>query len=431
MSVIMAELNNTDIPPKTFVRQMTFAKAREKYGDKLHPAIEHLLEREMALLEGTGGFVQVALLINIIQGLKQKKSFGMNSIVAHATLTTYLLELTEINPLPPHHLCKKCGRLDFDSSRIFSCGADLPDKKCCMCGSDMIADGFQVPLETVFNFPLIKMPMQTMLVSERSGKVVLEELTRSTEKKALGLDDLTLVFWNRLAGVEETKESNQTEVVDSLAAIRHQALMNMPKIEIRQCLQADLFEKLADETGDVISNNVLADRKLVEAFFQVSFNDYLAIILQSVAVFYPNGNSSDLLYQKAYQHLVESEPTFSNLLETIAVYFAGDDFSPHLRPEECRLVLSREDLYLFFLHVGLEKEYALRIANDVRKGKGLRQSAEIDRLKLSSQTLEWINAIRYLPVRSWLVLEALMQLRLMYYRVNYPEAWERHVVKDL
>ena len=431
MSVIIAELNNNAIPAKVFVRRVTFAKAREKYGDKMHPAIEHLLEREMDLLELTGGFVQVALLINITQRLKRGKSFWMNSTVTHATLTTYLLELTEINPLPPHHFCKKCGHLDFDSSHIFSCGADLSDKNCCMCGSTMIADGFQVPLEIVFNFPLIKMPMQTMLVSERSGKLVLEELTRSTEKKALGLDDLTLVFWNRLAGVEETKESNQTEVVDSLAAIRHQALMNMPKIEIRQCLQADLFEKLADETGDVISNNVLADRKLVEAFFQVSFNDYLAIIQQSVAVFYPNGNSSDLLYQKAYQHLVESEPTFSNLLETIAVYFAGDDFSPHLRPEECRLVLSREDLYLFFLHVGLEKEYALRIANDVRKGKGLRQSAEIDRLKLSSKTLEWINAIRYLPVRSWLVLEALMQLRLMYYRVNYPEAWERHVVKDL
>ena len=431
MSVIIAELNNNDIPAKTFVRQITFAKAREKYGDQLHPSIEHLLEREMELFERADGFVQIALLINITQRLKQEKSFWMNSIIAHATLTTYLLELSEINPLTPYHFCKKCGRLDFDSSRIFSCGADLPDKNCCMCGSDMITDGFQVPLEIAFNFPLIKMPMQAMLVSERSGKLILEELTRSTEKKALGLDDLTLVFWNRLAGIEETKECNQPEAVDSLAAIRQQALMNMPKIEIRQCLPADLLEIFADETGDMISNNVLADRKLLEAFFQVSFNDYLAIVQQSVAAFYPNCNSSDLLYRKAYQHLVESEPTFSNLLETIAVYFAGDDFSPHLRPKECRLVLSREDLYLFFLHVGLEKEYALRIADDVRKGKGLRQSAEIDRLKLSSQTLEWINAIRYLPVRSWLVLEALMQLRLVFYRVNYPEAWERHVVNDL
>ena len=431
MSVIIAELNNNAIPAKVFVRRVTFAKAREKYGDKMHPAIEHLLEREMDLLELTGGFVQVALLINITQRLKRGKSFWMNSTVTHATLTTYLLELTEINPLPPHHFCKKCGHLDFDSSHIFSCGADLSDKNCCMCGSTMIADGFQVPLEIVFNFPLIKMPMQTMLVSERSGKLVLEELTRSTEKKALGLDDLTLVFWNRLAGIEDTKGCNQQEVIDSSAAIRHQAFMNMPKIEIRQCLPAELFERLADETGDVISNNVLEDRKLLKAFFQVSFNDYLAIVQQSVSAFYLSDNISNQLYRKAYQHMVASEPTFSNLLETMAVYFAGDDFSPHLRPDECRLVLSREDLYLFFLHVGLEKEYALRTVNDVRKGKGLRQSAEIDRLKLSSQTIEWINAIKYLPTRSWLVTEALMQLRLVYYRVNHSEAWERHFVKEL
>lgn len=155
MSVIIAELNNNDIPAKTFVRQITFAKAREKYGDQLHPSIEHLLEREMELFERADGFVQIALLINITQRLKQEKSFWMNSIIAHATLTTYLLELSEINPLTPYHFCKKCGRLDFDSSRIFSCGADLPDKNCCMCGSDMITDGFQVPLEIAFNFPLI------------------------------------------------------------------------------------------------------------------------------------------------------------------------------------------------------------------------------------------------------------------------------------
>ena len=56
--------------------------------------------------------------------------------------------ITEVNPLPPHYLCKKCFYCDFDSEEVkkFSGGAgcDMPDKVCPNCGEPMTKQVFDI-----------------------------------------------------------------------------------------------------------------------------------------------------------------------------------------------------------------------------------------------------------------------------------------------
>lgn len=60
----------------------------------------------------------------------------------------YLLSNNSFNPLPPHYYCTKCGYYEVIDTNLF--GIDLPAIKCPHCDSELFADGFRLPLESVW-----------------------------------------------------------------------------------------------------------------------------------------------------------------------------------------------------------------------------------------------------------------------------------------
>lgn len=60
----------------------------------------------------------------------------------------YLLGVNCFNPLPVHYYCTDCGYYEEVHTHLF--GIDLPSKKCPQCGKDITADGFNLPLESVW-----------------------------------------------------------------------------------------------------------------------------------------------------------------------------------------------------------------------------------------------------------------------------------------
>ena len=79
-----------------------------------------------------------------------------------SSLAATMAGITEVNPLPPHYLCKKCFYCDFDSEEVkkFSGGAgcDMPDKVCPNCGEPLTKQGFDIPFETFLGFKGNKEP---------------------------------------------------------------------------------------------------------------------------------------------------------------------------------------------------------------------------------------------------------------------------------
>lgn len=70
--------------------------------------------------------------------------------------------ITEVNPLSPHYYCSKCHYSDFESDEVRSfaggCGYDMPDKKCPVCGEQLVKAGFDIPFETFLGFKGDKEP---------------------------------------------------------------------------------------------------------------------------------------------------------------------------------------------------------------------------------------------------------------------------------
>lgn len=60
----------------------------------------------------------------------------------------YLLSNNSFYPLSPSYYCKKCGFYETVDTELF--GIDLPAKKCPHCGSEILADGFYLPIESVW-----------------------------------------------------------------------------------------------------------------------------------------------------------------------------------------------------------------------------------------------------------------------------------------
>ena len=75
-----------------------------------------------------------------------------------------MMGITEVNSLAAHYRCPKCKVSIFDDEDgkplgvTYSCGFDLPDKKCPNCGTKMVKDGHDIPFATFLGFNADKVP---------------------------------------------------------------------------------------------------------------------------------------------------------------------------------------------------------------------------------------------------------------------------------
>lgn len=77
-----------------------------------------------------------------------------------SSLVATLLKITEVNPLPPHYLCRnpQCCYSDFKIATTVQSGFDLPTKKCPACQKILQGEGHNIPFSTFLGLSGEKVP---------------------------------------------------------------------------------------------------------------------------------------------------------------------------------------------------------------------------------------------------------------------------------
>ena len=68
--------------------------------------------------------------------------------MAPSSFLIYLLGNNRLNPLKAHYYCRKCGHIEVVNTHLF--GIDLPKISCPVCNEELVGDGFNLPLESVW-----------------------------------------------------------------------------------------------------------------------------------------------------------------------------------------------------------------------------------------------------------------------------------------
>ncbi len=158
LQIVPDDLYTPEIPGvDDKLKNMVYQKAKDIYGETLPEIIEKRLEKEVNAITKYGFSVIYYISHKLVKhSLDNGYLVGSRGSVGSSLVATFM-DITEINPLAPHYVCKKCKKSEFFLKGEYASGFDLPDKKC-SCGETLIKDGQDIPFETFLGFEGDKVP---------------------------------------------------------------------------------------------------------------------------------------------------------------------------------------------------------------------------------------------------------------------------------
>lgn len=140
------------------LKNMVYEKAKDIYSEKLPDVVEKRIEKELNSIIKYGFSVIYYISHKLVKySLDNGYLVGSRGSVGSSLVAT-LMDITEINPLPPHYICAKCQHVEFFLDGEYASGFDLPHKNCPKCNENLIKEGQDIPFETFLGFAGDKVP---------------------------------------------------------------------------------------------------------------------------------------------------------------------------------------------------------------------------------------------------------------------------------
>ncbi|WP_461767530.1 PolC-type DNA polymerase III [Pseudothermotoga sp.] len=467
------------------IKQMTLQRAKEIYGDPLPEAVQKRLEKELNAIINHGYAVLYLIAKRMVdKSLSDGYVVGSRGSVG-SSLVAYLLGITEVNPLPPHHYCKQCRYIEFDDSGHYGSGFDLPEKNCPRCGSMLDRNGQDIPFETFMGFEGDKAPDIDLNFSgdyqDEAHKFVEELFGKNYVYRAGTINTIaSRTAYGFVKAYEEKlgRKVRKAEAERLAAAItgvkrttgQHPGgLMIIPKeFEVydftpiqypANTKEAKVFTTHFDYESihdDLVKIDALGhdDPTFVKILKDLTGVDPMTIpmndgkTLKIFSSLEPLGitpqdldNRTDVGTlgipefgtQFVRGMLTETRPkTFADLVRISGLSHGTDVWLNNARDwiEQGKATLSdviacRDDIMNYLIKMGMNASKAFKIMENVRKGKGL--SEEDEKLMRELNVPEWYiescKRIKYLFPKAHAAAYVSMAFRIAYFKVHYPLAF--------
>ena len=445
-----------------------YETAEEIYGAPLPQQIADRLETELSFIrkKNTASYFELARRVRVYLQT-QGYDIGVSGLVG-ASFVSFLIGITDCNPLPPHYVCKECHYTTFATDELID-GFNLPQKACPHCQSQMRTDGHNIPCEGFFGFDGDKLPYFDLNIPTsmwKNAKTFVRDLFGEDRVAYAGMvftintktaQDMVSVAKSRskrwwsgdtaryealIAGVYSRKGSQlygliilpeEKEFCDFTPI--HQVKDSL--LPIRQVTHVD-YRSLHNTLREVSfsGSTVLEVLKLLEEYTGIS----KATVPLNDPDVYTLFSNADTFGVKSFENdfmkdvLRKTKPrSFSDLVQIMGLSFGSGTWTAngeqllnngHTLSE---LPALRNDVFLKLLQAGIDRKKAFEISEYVCKGRFSHNSettAEYVQLMKDADIPQWyiqaLRKIRYMFPKAHAVKYVINAVRLAWYKLHYP-----------